>query len=640
MSPLVKGHDPAPRATQISLRATVLSGVALIMFSIVFFRLWYLQVLSGDRYLVEARNNQIREVRSEAPRGQIVDRAGRVLVDNTTTLALQVMPSKLPADRAARRAELKELAPVAGISVRHVANVIRAGAKRLPQGPVTLKRGVGYNDVYFLQENQRRFPGVSVERVFLRRYRQGDLAAQLFGNVGEVTAEQLKRPRYHRLQQGDEVGQSGLEYSYDRFLRGRPGATRIQVDALGRPKGQISIRQAVPGDTLKLALDSGVQRVGEAALAARGLPGAFVAMDVHTGEILGMGSYPTFDPSVFSRRLTESTYRALTSQQTGAPLFNRALAGAYPTGSTFKPITAMAALTSGILSTTALIADTGSIKVGNIVFKNSGGGKGFGILDLSTALKFSSDVFFYILGERAEEKGEIIQDWAHKLGLGQRTGIDLPGEAPGLIPTPEWRNRLFRKHLTDRPWSVGDNINLAVGQGDLQADPLQMAVAYAAIANGGEVVRPHIGEQVEDAAGRVLQEIRPLPRRKLAIDSAFRQSILDGLHRAAQEPGGTSYKVFGGFPIQIAGKTGTAERPGQQDQSWYVAIAPFGDPQVVVAMTIERGGFGVDAAAPATERILAQYFHVKKLHENNQSQAPGGPATPGVNVAPVAGRAE
>jgi penicillin-binding protein 2 len=635
-----KGHDPAPRASQISLRVAMLSGVALVMFSIVFFRLWYLQVLSGDRYLVEARNNQVREVRAEAPRGQIVDRNGKVLVDNTTTLALQVQPAKLPADRALRRAELRALAPIAGMSPGRIGATIRRGAKLLPQGPVTLRRGVDYDGVYFLQENQRRFPGVSIQRVFLRRYRQGRLAAQLFGNVGEVTAQQLRRPRYRRLRQGDEIGQSGLEFTYDRFLRGRPGATKIQVDALGRPKGQISIRQAVPGNTLKLTIDAGVQRAGEEALVARGLPGAFVAMNVHSGEVLGMGSNPSFDPAIFTRRLTQSTYRALTSEQTGAPLFNRAIAGAYPTGSTFKPITALAALGSGIISTTALIVDSGSIKVGDLEFKNSGGGLPLGALDLATALKLSSDVFFYILGQRAEEKGEIVQQWAHRLGLGQRTGIDLPGEAGGLIPTPEWRNRLYRKKLTDRPWSVGDNINLAVGQGDLQADPLQMAVAYAAIANGGEVVRPHIGGQIEDAAGRVQREVRPAARRKLKLDPAFRQAILDGLHRAAQEPGGTSYEVFSGFPIPIAGKTGTAERPGQDDQSWYVAIAPYADPQIVVAMTIERGGFGVDSAAPATERILARYFRVKKVRNKSSTQTPVAPPVPGVAASPAAGRAE
>ena len=638
--PLMYRDDiPPPRGRQTAFRVTVVGGIALVMFSVIFFRLWYLQVLSGDRYLVEARNNQVREIRVQAPRGNIVDRNEKVLVDNRTALALQVQPARLPTAARRRRAQLQRLAPIAGMSARRIERKIRESLKELPSGPVTLRRGVAYDKVFFLQENQRRFPGVSIERVFIRRYRMGNLAAQLFGNVGEVTAEQLKQPGYRRLQQGDMVGQSGLEYTYDRFLRGEAGATLIQVDALGRPKGQVNLKPAVTGDTLQLTIDARIQRAGERALAARGLPGGFVVMDVKNGDVLGLGSYPTFDPSVFSRTLTRRTYRRLTSKSTDAPLFNRAIGGAYPTASTFKVITALAALDTGLITPTTTIFDSGSIKVGGVEFKNAGGGLGFGSIDLPVALKFSSDVFFYILGMRADEKGQPIQKWAEQLGLGSRTGIDLPGELSGLIPTPEWRNDLYRRGKTDRRWSVGDSINLAVGQGDLQADPLQMAVAYAAIANGGQVIRPHIGGRVQDAAGRVLQEVRPAPRRRVPIKPEFRRAILDGLRLSAHDPGGTSYKVFGGFPVQIAGKTGTAERPGQADQSWYVALAPYADPRIVVAVTIERAGFGVDAAAPAAQEILSQHFHVKPGETTEVPEAPLAPTTPGVPPAAV-GRAE
>jgi penicillin-binding protein 2 len=632
---LERDESTAPGRARISFRVAVMGAGALVMFSVIFFRLWYLQVLSGDRYLDEARNNQVREIRTQAPRGDIIDRNGKVLVDNRTALALQVQPTRLPGSAERRRAELRALGPIAGMSAKRIEREIKTGVKKLPQGPITLRRGIAYDKVFFLQENQDRFPGVSVERVFIRRYKLENLAAQLFGNIGEVTAEQLKQPGYQRLQQGDIVGQSGLEYTYDRFLRGQAGATKIQVDALGRPKGQLSAKTAVPGNTLQLTVDAAVQQAGEQALAARGLPGGFVVMDIHSGDVLALGSSPTFDPSIFSKPLTAGTYKRLTSKENGAPLFNRAIGGAYPTGSTFKPITAMAALTSGLISTTSTIVDGGSIKVGGITFKNSGGGLGFGALDLAGALKVSSDVFFYTLGLRAEEKGEIIQKWASSLGLGEKTGIDLPAESAGLIPTPEWRNALYKKGETDRPWSVGDNINLSVGQGDLQADPLQMAVAYATIANGGEVLRPHIGGQVQDAAGRVLQEVRPAPRRKVEINTSYRQAILDGLHRAAQEPGGTSEKVFGAFPTPIAGKTGTAERPGQRDQSWYVALAPYPNPRIVVAVTIERGGFGVDAAAPATEEILAQYFQVKPGETTNGTTTTPATPTPTPTPAPA-----
>jgi penicillin-binding protein 2 len=229
---------------------------------------------------------------------------------------------------------------------------------------------------------------------------------------------------------------------------------------------------------------------------------------------------------------------------------------------------------------------------------------------MSDALKVSSDIYFYNLGLRAKaSKGHgMIQDWARKYGLGEKTGIDLPAEVDGLIPTPAWRNRLYAEKLTDRPWSAGDNVNLAVGQGDLETDPLQMAVAYAALGNGGTVLRPHLGDDVESVTGKVLEEVRPGPRRQIHISPMTRNTIMTGLTRAAMEPGGTSYPVFGNFPFAVAGKTGTAQRPNQPDQSWYIVLAPAKNPQIVVAVTIERGGFGVNSAAPVAARILEHYF--------------------------------
>jgi penicillin-binding protein 2 len=333
-----------------------------------------------------------------------------------------------------------------------------------------------------------------------------------------------------------------------------------------------------------------------------------VAMDVRNGAVLGLGSVPTFDPTVYTRPITPAQYRELTSEDTGAPLANRAIQGLYPTGSTFKLITATAALSSGNLTTTEPLTDGGSITVGGITFQNAGGAA-YGTISLPAALQVSSDVFFYTMGLRMN--GTVaLQRWAHRLGLGQQTGIDLPAEVDGLIPTPAWRNRLYRKELTDRPWTVGDNINLSVGQGDVQTNPLQMATAYATVATGN-VVRPHVGMEITDSAGRVVQEIAPPPRRKVKIDPSYREAILSGLHAAAQSPGGTSYNVFGGFPVPVSGKTGTAERPGQADQSWYVVLAPYPKPRVVVAVTIEQGGFGADAAAPAAAQILSQYFQAK-----------------------------
>jgi penicillin-binding protein 2 len=608
----LRNDDRRPTMSSgFALRVAILGGAALVMFAVIFFRLWYLQVLSGDKYLAEANNNRIREIRVTAPRGEILDRNGHVLVENRTSLALQVNPQKLPGHVRERRAELARLGHAAGIPVRRMRRDMSEQLKVSRSAPVTLQRDVDYGLVYYLQEHQADFPGVAVQRVFVRRYPDGTLGAHLFGNVGEINEAELKEPRYKGLKPGDLIGQDGAEFEYDRYLRGRPGETRVQVDSLGRPTpgGELSSVPPKPGDNLQLSIDAGVQGAGEAGLAARGLPGAFVAMDVRNGQVLGLGSFPTFDPSIFTKPITPSQYKDLTSQTTDAPLTDRAIRGLYPTGSAFKPITAMAALAGGVITPSTPITDTGGLTVGGITFHNAGGGA-YGTLSLPSALQVSDDVFFYTLGLRMNGTLQL-QKWAHRFGLGSPSGIDLPGDSSGLIPSPSWRNRLYRKGLTDRPWSAGDNINLSVGQGDVQVDPLQLADAYAAIGNGGTLVRPHVGMQVVDTAGRVVQELNPPPRRQIPINPEYRSAILDGLHMAAQSPGGTSYAVFGGFPVPVAGKTGTAQRTGQEDQSWYSVLAPYPNPRVVVTVTVERGGFGVDSAAPIAEQILSQYFHAK-----------------------------
>jgi penicillin-binding protein 2 len=620
------GSDPERKTSPLALRVSIITGLAVAIFAVLFLRLWYVQILSGDKYRTQANDNRIREIRVQAPRGDILDRNGKVMVANRTELAVEVSPQDLPDPGRARARELHQLSTVTGMSMAEIQKALKNPEPAAPGGPLILKKGLGVDKVYYLRENQSSFPGVSVERVFTREYKDGDTAAHLFGNVGEVTAEQLKEPRYAGLHQGDTVGQSGIEYEYDRFLRGKPGTDRVQVDALGRPTEQLRNTPAQAGDDVRLTIDEGLQSYGEGALDSFGLPGAFVAMNARNGEILGMGSSPTFDPSIFTRPITQSEYHALTSRQTDAPLANRAIQGLYPTGSTFKPITATAALQNHLIAPNTIFNDTGSLRIdANQVLHNAGHAIN-GPVDMSDALKVSSDIYFYNLGMKAKASkgGGMIQDWARNYGLGEKTGIDLPAEVDGLIPDPAWRNRLYQEHLTDRPWSVGDNINLAVGQGDLEADPLQMAVAYAALGNGGTVVTPHLGDDVETATGSVMEEIRPAPRRKLDIAPATRDTIMTGLTRAAMEPGGTSYPVFGHFPFDVAGKTGTAQRPNQPDQSWYIVMAPAKNPQIVVAVTLERGGFGADTAAPVAARILEHYFKLPITPAATSTTAAGG----------------
>jgi penicillin-binding protein 2 len=597
---------------QLAVRVAIVGGVALVAFAVIFFRLWFLQVLSGDKYLAEANDNRVREIKVQAPRGEIVDREGRVLVRNRVGYAVKVTPASLPEDAGERREMYARLARVLAMRPRVIERRVEKQLRALPFATATVRTDVPEQLFAYLLERQERFPGVTIERVFLREYPHREIGAHLFGIVGEVTEEQLDSERYRGVDMGDRVGQSGIEAAYDRFLRGKNGATRVQVDALGNLSRELATREPQQGRQLRLSVDLDVQRVGQEALASGTGAGAFAVIDVRNGEVIALGSQPSFDPNIFAKSVKESDFKRLSSEVYGKPLFNRAIQGGYPTGSTFKLITATAALESGLITPDTVLYDGGSLTIGSIVFKNAGGAA-YGALALRQALTVSSDVFFYQLGRDMDGRGDglALQRWSKRLGLGRRTGIDLPAEEPGRIPTPGWRNRLFKRKLTDRPWSVGDNVNLSVGQGDVAANPLQMAVAYATIANRGRVLRPRLGMRIEDAAGRALQQLEAPTARRPKIDPSFRSAMLEGIRGAASAPGGTSTEVFAGFPIPIAGKTGTAEKGlGRPDQSWYVALAPYPDPKYVVAVTDEAGGFGAETAAPMARRILAELFDV------------------------------
>ena len=609
---------------QLAVRVAIIGGVALVAFAIIFFRLWFLQVLSGDKYLAEANDNRVREIKVQAPRGEIVDREGRVLVRNRVGYAVKVTPASLPEDLAERREMYKRLGKVLGMPPRRIERRVEKQLQALPFATATVKTDVKEALFAYLLERQEEFPGVTIERVFLRKYPHKEIGAHLFGTVGEVTQEQLGSERYRGVEMGDRVGQSGIEGEYDRFLRGKNGATRVQVDALGHLSRELRTRPPQQGRQLRLSVDLDVQKIGQEALASGTGAGAFAVMDLRNGEVVALGSQPSFDPNVFAKSVKESDLRRLGSEENGKPLFNRAIQGGYPTGSTFKLITATAGLESGLITPDTVLYDGGSLTIGNIVFKNAGGAA-HGALALRTALTVSSDVFFYQLGRDMDGRGDglALQRWARRLGLGRLTGVDLPAESPGRVPTPHWRNRLFKKHLTDRPWSVGDNVNLSVGQGDVAVTPLQLAVAYATIANGGRVLRPRLGMRIEDAAGRALQQLDAPTARRLKIDPYFREAIMEGLRGAASAGGGTSTEVFAGFPIPIAGKTGTAEKGlGRADQSWYAALAPYPNPRYVVVVTDEAGGFGAETAAPMARRILAELFDVGE----KRIVAGGGPS--------------
>ncbi len=631
--------DRPPISPQLAMRVAIFGGVALACFAVIFFRLWFLQILSGDQYLAQANNNRVRDVVLQAPRGDLVDRNGNVLVDNRVAKAIEVQPQDLPPAGPRRDALYRHLGAVVGVRAGTIAAEVRRSVKQLPYASVIVDPDAPVAAYSYIAERQDQFPGVSVQQDYISHYPHGSLAAQLLGTVGQITGPELKWSQFRGVAPGTIVGQNGAEAAYDQYLRGRDGAVQVQVDAFGRFKGNLGVHQPAQGEQLQLSLDLGLQQAGEQALQqgialahGNGNPAAaaaFVAMDPRNGQILAMGSYPTFDPNIFAKPVPAQVYNQLNAGG-HYPLLNRAIEGGYPTGSTFKPITAIASLSSGYVTPGELINDPGQIQIGNLIFHDAGNA-GHGLLAMSDALMVSSDVYFYTLGQRANNPygrgGGAIQTWAHALGLGQPTGVDLPGELAGVVPSAAWRAQVNAREARCerrvhhpcgyafpdlRPWTVGDNVNLAVGQGDLLATPLQMATVYAAFENGGQVVRPHVGMAIQDSLGRQLQVIDPPPVRTLQMDPTYRATILDGLRKAASQPGGTSADVMGSFPEPVYGKTGTAQHVGQADQSWYVCFVPDPHRPIVVAVTIEQGGFGDEAAAPAARLILSQWFGIKK----------------------------
>jgi len=643
-----------PLTPQLALRVAAVGTFALALFAVIFFRLWFLQVLSGDKYLAQASVNRVRDIGIPAPRGEIIDRSGNILVDSRSAIAVQLSPPDLPRNPRKRGRLYTQLAgvlgipttrvkcPVVGRGTLHLAPIPCAVSQQhalLPYANVTVKTDVPKEVHYYLAERQDQFPGVSVDQVYLRSYPLRNTAAQLFGTVGPINNAEIHQRRYRGVSQNSIVGQSGLEWFYDRYLRGSDGADRVQVDALGRFKGYLRRSKPVGGHALRLSLDVGLQRAGQQALQqaidsnAPANAGAFVALNPENGEVYALGSLPTFDPNLFTKTIPASVYQQLNNPASNFPLINRALQSAYPDGSTFKPITATAALQSGAWSLSDSYDDTGQFCI-STQCRHNAGGAAYGSLDLVNAIRVSSDVFFYNLGARtnadpaAHPDGGALQQWAHLYGIGEKTGIDLGGEVAGNLPSPRWRQRIDnqeircerRKHVPScgiadkRPWSVGDNVNLAVGQGDVGVTPLQLAVAYSAIANGGSVVRPHIGLDVEAPDGTILQKIDPPPARRIPLNPTYIDAIRQGLRDAASQPGGTSADVMGSFPQQVYGKTGTAQRNGQADQSWYACFVPSwatGRP-IVVVVTVEQGGFGAMAAAPAAREILSQWFYGKR----------------------------
>jgi penicillin-binding protein 2 len=616
------GRLPAPRLALVEptaartsdgrrLRLSLLSALFACAFAALFLRLWSLQVLHPAGYARVAVEQSTRVFVKERPRGVIVDAEKRLLATTTGDLVVTADPQALgsiegnwhwtPTRRG--RASLERLAKISHRRLPSLVKRIRSGLVRSPYtDPVVIARP-GRDLGFYLLERQNEFPGFQVSELPVRRYPQGALGSEFLGLLGEINGRQLGEARYRGYRAGELIGQSGVEATYDRILRGSLRETSIVVNALGQPvRGSQSLAGTGSPPGLKLTIDARLQSAAEHALHggigfahAAGHSdadaGAAVVMNPSTGAIYALASYPRFNQAAASS--PGYLRRLMNPANPSRPLLDRATQGLYPVGSTFKPIVAEAALASGLITTSSILPCTGSLTVGNHVFHNVEPAINAD-LTLPQALEISCDTWFYRLGVGFYARhDQALERWAKRLGIGRPTGIDLPGEASGQIP---------------RAIYEGDSVNLSIGQGALLVTPLQLAVAYSALANGGIVVRPHVASAILSPKGRILRRLRFPPQAHLRLSGL--QAIHDGLYLAANGAGGTSAAIFGGFPVTIAGKTGTAQAPWGSDHSWYASWAPANHPRVVVVVLIEHGGFGAEAAAPAAREIYSAFFHL------------------------------
>jgi len=630
---------------QLVFRIGILGFLTLAAFAILFFRLWALEVLSGNQFLIAAQNNQLRLLRLDAPRGPIEDRYGRVLVQNTNATAVKVWPADLP--KHGQYAEMRRLARILEVPLADVTSDIKKH-RGDPLTPVTVKDAVNESEVHYLLEHQTEFPGMSITNTYVRQYPYGDLAAHILGYVGEISPDQLKSSKGYVL--GDKIGQGGVESSFDKELRGRPGQSQLRVDSLGRPISPIEPKEpTTPGYAVRLTLDAKLQRAAQQAIVdginraqadhqwyARA--GAIVALDPRDGAIRALASYPTYDPAVYTSRKRSALAPLLDptlAKDSDYPALDRSIAGAYPPGSTFKPVTALAAMQEHILSPYSSLPCTGSYKVAGQTFRNWNP-----FVDqpmtLPTAIAQSCDTYFYQVGKAfydlPADRGQPLQKWAKTFGFGQQPGIDVGPATSGLLPTIDWKHSTFTKKTdpccwqVDRLWKPGDSIQLAIGQKDMLASPLQMARFYALLANRGKLVTPHLVSAIEQGGPTKGPSQGPLvlrgyqaPVKELNLDPTAISAIRDGLFEATHSSAGTSATTFAHFPQGIAGKTGTAETHAEgangyvapTNTSWWCGFGPFESPTLVVCAVIENGGFGGAVAAPSALEVFEKYFGIK-----------------------------
>ncbi|HUZ97964.1 MAG TPA: penicillin-binding transpeptidase domain-containing protein [Gaiellaceae bacterium] len=598
----------------------VVVGIAI---SLLVLRAWSIQILHGPSYKTLATHQAFRTVNMIGPRGAIVDDHNRLLANTTGHVVVVADPGTLGAfdthgwhPSAAGVSVLRRFSKLAHVPVKTLVIRMQRAVVRSPFAPAVVLAHPTSGLQFFLDERPADYPGVKVTAIPGRNYPQGNFGSEFLGLLGEISQPELGTNRYRNATSGELVGQSGVEATYDSVLNAGFVSAHVRVDSLGRIAGPLAVPKGKALPTLKLTIDARLQRAATAAvehgvqlahqLGSPSPGGSAVVMNPWTGGIYALVSVPTYNQV---EAATNPNYLAKLYTDPQNLLVDKAIAGVYPSGSTFKPIIAEAALSAGLITPSTPMLCSGSFDLGGTIFHNVEAGI-FEEMTLPTALEQSCDTWFYRLGDRIytadpSKQGTLIQEWSRKFGLGSAPPIDLVGASPGLIPTPSWF--LKANHF---PWTEGQTINLAIGQGALQVSPLQLAVAYSTLANGGTVVTPHVASAVVKNGVTKTLHFKPQRKLKLVDIDAIRQ----GLYLAAHNPAGTSAAVFGNYPVPVAGKTGTAQTcsSGCPDHSWYASWAPAGHPEVVVVVMIEDGGYGAAAAAPAARDIYNAFFHIKK----------------------------
>ncbi|MBA5865333.1 MAG: penicillin-binding protein 2 [Nitrospira sp. CR1.3] len=598
---------------ELQRRLVLLRIGLLLVVALLALRLWHLQIREGPYYRDLSENNRTRSVILEPARGLIYDRNGVLLANNVPSFSLYISLEDVK-DREVLVDQLTQLIGLDPALVRKKLAV--RGAKQLPR---KVKDRLTLKEATLIESHRLDLPGVMIQVESQRNYPSGTTAAHVLGYVGEVSAEQLEKPEFAELHQGSIVGQYGVEKYFDRVVRGLAGQKSVEVDALGHEKRTVVVDQPKAGDDLYLTIDARLQKVAEELLGQES--GAIVALDPTTGDILAMASRPAFDPNVLSRELTAKQWVEIV-QDEGRPLNNRASQGQYPPGSTFKVMMAAAALESNTVTPSSTVHCNGGYQFGRRLYHDWKAG-GHGSVDLRQALIHSCDVYFYTIGQRMGI--DTIASFGRQFGLGEETGVELPSERVGILPSTAWKQK-----AKNEPWLPGETISASIGQGYVTVTPLQMASLIGTVANDGVTYRPRLVQSIMDRDTSQLQELPAVEKNRLKVKPEHLRLIREALAGVVTE--GTATRAKSAL-VSIAGKTGTAQtaalRTGPEkdipkklrDHAWFVAFAPVDSPKIAVAVLAENMGHGGSAAAPLAKEVIETYVKLTQHASTTGRQA-------------------